>query len=153
MTAGIGEAGAGAARYAGFWVRAWAQVIDTVLYLIFSIPVLAVGYGLEEYLNREGSEFIKGPLDLVVTYILPCVVILACWLLWSATPGKMLCRLRIVDDRTGGRPTAVQLVIRWVGYVVAAVPLCLGLLLIGFDARKQGWHDKMAGTLVTKVGG
>jgi uncharacterized RDD family membrane protein YckC len=26
----------------------------------------------------------------------------------------------------------------------------LGILWVGFDARKQGWHDKLAGTLVVR---
>ncbi|NNC54671.1 MAG: RDD family protein, partial [Pseudomonadales bacterium] len=29
-------------------------------------------------------------------------------------------------------------------------PLLLGLIWVGIDKRKQGWHDKLAGTLVIK---
>jgi uncharacterized RDD family membrane protein YckC len=28
----------------------------------------------------------------------------------------------------------------------------LGFIWVGFDKRKQGWHDKLAGTLVVKQG-
>jgi uncharacterized RDD family membrane protein YckC len=30
------------------------------------------------------------------------------------------------------------------------LPLCLGIFWVGWDKRKQGWHDKIAGTLVIK---
>ena len=30
------------------------------------------------------------------------------------------------------------------------LPLFLGLIWVGLDQKKQGWHDKLAGTLVVK---
>jgi len=33
---------------------------------------------------------------------------------------------------------------------VVFIPLVLGFLWVGWDARKQGWHDKLAGTVVIK---
>jgi uncharacterized RDD family membrane protein YckC len=30
------------------------------------------------------------------------------------------------------------------------IPCFLGMLWVAFDARKQGWHDKLAGTVVIK---
>ena len=40
--------------------------------------------------------------------------------------------------------------IRYLGYYVSAIPFGLGLLWVAFDPRKQGWHDKMAGTVVVR---
>ncbi len=54
----------------------------------------------------------------------------------------------IVDAATGGKPSSRQLVLRYVGYYVSTVPLFLGLIWVGLDSRKQGWHDKLAGTVV-----
>ena len=144
------DVGDRSANYAGFWIRVWAHVIDQVLYLILALPVLATGYGLKDYLKRAPGEYVKGPLEIVVMYALPSLLILLFWIFFYATPGKMLCRLRIVDDRTGERPSAFQLVLRWVGYVIAAAPLLIGLVMVGLDGRKQGWHDKMAGTVVVR---
>jgi uncharacterized RDD family membrane protein YckC len=56
----------------------------------------------------------------------------------------------IVDARTGGKPSTRQFIIRYLGYYVSMIPLMLGILWVGFDARKQGWHDKMAGTVVVR---
>jgi uncharacterized RDD family membrane protein YckC len=57
---------------------------------------------------------------------------------------------RIVDAKTGGKPTSGQWLIRYVGYFVSSIPFGLGLFWVAFDARKQGWHDKMAGTVVVR---
>lgn len=74
-----------------------------------------------------------------------------CWAYWSATPGKMLFRIKIVDAETGAPISGHQVVLRLAGYVVSGVVLCLGFFWIGFDPRRQGWHDKMAGTVVIRT--
>jgi uncharacterized RDD family membrane protein YckC len=68
--------------------------------------------------------------------------------MWQATPGKMLMDVEIVSAKTLQRPGPGQLVIRYLGYIVSSLPLGLGFLWILFDKRKQGWHDKLAGTRV-----
>jgi len=60
----------------------------------------------------------------------------------------MAVHARVVDARTFQPPGTGQLIIRYLGYFVATVPFCLGLLWVAFDKRKQGWHDKLAGTVV-----
>jgi uncharacterized RDD family membrane protein YckC len=62
----------------------------------------------------------------------------------------MLTGLAIVDAQTGGKPSTAQLIVRYLGYYVASIPLLLGIIWVGFDKRKQGWHDKMAGTVVIR---
>jgi uncharacterized RDD family membrane protein YckC len=41
-------------------------------------------------------------------------------------------------------------VLRYVGFVISIIPLAIGLIWAGFDPRKQGWHDKIAGTYVVR---
>ena len=43
-----------------------------------------------------------------------------------------------------------QFIIRYLGYYVAMLPLFLGIIWVGIDKRKQGWHDKLAGTVVIR---
>ena len=57
---------------------------------------------------------------------------------------------KIVDAKTGNPPTFGQSVIRYLGYYVSTIAFGLGLIWVAFDARKQGWHDKMAGTVVVR---
>jgi uncharacterized RDD family membrane protein YckC len=58
---------------------------------------------------------------------------------------------RVVDAVTGKAPTIGQCIGRYLGYIVSTVPLGLGLIWVAFDARKQGWHDKLAGTVVIRT--
>ncbi len=41
---------------------------------------------------------------------------------------------------------------RYFGYYVSILPLMLGIIWVGIDKRKQGWHDKLAGTVVIRAG-
>ncbi|HEU4853184.1 MAG TPA: RDD family protein [Telluria sp.] len=134
-------------EYAGFWSRTGASLIDTVLILIVTIPLLVAVYGSSYW---ESESVILGPADFVISYVLPAVMVVVLWILLSKTPGKMAIGATIVDARTGGKPTTGQFVIRYLGYYVALLPLGLGILWVGFDPRKQGWHDKMAGTVVVR---
>ncbi len=69
------------------------------------------------------------------------------WVRFGATPGKMALRLKVVTE-DGGRITFRTAILRYFGYMVCNVTLGLGYLLILFDSRKQGLHDKIAKTLV-----
>lgn len=77
--------------------------------------------------------------------------VVAFWIYRAATPGKMLLRLVIVDAATGGVPSTRQFIVRYLAYFVSVIPLFLGFFWIGWDKKKQGWHDKIAGTLVMKM--
>lgn len=63
----------------------------------------------------------------------------------------MVIGARLVDAATLGKLTTGQAILRYIGYYASTIPLLLGLVWVGFDARKQGWHDKIAGTLVIKA--
>lgn len=134
-------------EYAGFWSRVGATLIDTIIVLIITVPLLLAIYGTSYW---ENESFIAGPADFLISYVLPAVAVILLWMKLSATPGKMAIGATIVDAQTGGKPTTSQFVIRYLGYFVSTIPLLLGYIWVGFDARKQGWHDKMAGTVVVK---
>ena len=135
-------------EYVGFWARVGASLIDTILAMVIVAPLLTYFYGAE-YWIRTGS-LIAGPADLLLNWILPAIAVILFWIYRQATPGKMAIGAKIVDAKTLGKPSTGQLVIRYLGYYVSIIPLMLGILWVGFDARKQGWHDKIAGTLVVR---
>jgi len=80
--------------------------------------------------------------------MLPAAAIVMFWIYCSATPGKMAIGARIVDAATGRQPTQWQFIKRYMGFVLSSIPLCWGFIRAAFDSRKQGWHDKLAGTVV-----
>jgi uncharacterized RDD family membrane protein YckC len=88
-----------------------------------------------------------------VTVLLVCVPFLyfvGFWCLSDSSPGKMLLSLHIVDAKTYEPLTGAQCLVRYFGYLLNICSLGLGLVGI-FDKRKsQGWHDKLAGTIVIR---
>jgi len=134
-------------EYAGFWARVGASLIDTILICIVTLPLLTAVYGLAYWDNES---FLAGPADFLISYVLPAIVVIALWIRLGATPGKMAIGAVIVDARTGAPASTGQCVVRYIGYFVSTLPLLLGYFWVGFDARKQGWHDKMAGTVVVR---
>lgn len=133
--------------FTGFWMRAIATLIDTILLSFVLFPPLICIYGWS-YFDPDVTGFVAGPADLVISWIVPIFIIIGFWVWRQATPGKMIIQSKIVDATTGEQPTIKQWIIRYIGYFVSALPLCLGYIWIAFDKRKQGWHDKMAGTVV-----
>ncbi len=134
-------------EYAGFWIRTGASIIDTILLLLIIAPVLTVIYGTDYWVSES---HVQGIWDVMFNYIFPAIAAVAFWVYKSATPGKMATKLTIVDAKTGGKPSTGQFIGRYFGYYVSMIPLFLGIIWVGFDKRKQGWHDKLAGTVVIK---
>ena len=134
-------------EYAGFWIRVIAALIDTILMIIVFVPVLFL---LGSVADVAIISSLAGVVFGIVIYVLPVIAIIAFWTFKSATPGKMILKLVIVDEKTGGTPTISQWVVRYVGYYVAMLPFFLGLAWVGIDKRKQGLHDKLSRTVVVK---
>ena len=137
----------GSMVYAGFWIRVAASLIDTLLMMMVVLPVMSLIYGPEYWFAHS---YIVGFWDFLFNYLLPAIVVIVFWLYKSATPGKMALKLTIVDASTGEKPSTKQLIIRYVGYYVSIIPLMLGFIWVGIDKRKQGFHDKLAGTVVLR---
>ena len=134
-------------EYAGFWIRTGAAIIDSIWIFIIIGPILTAIYGSGYWLNPPDTLTFW---HFMLNYVLPAIAIVLFWVYRSATPGKMLLNLAIVDAKSGGKPSKAQLIGRYCGYYVSLLPLMLGMFWIGIDKRKQGWHDKLAGTVVIK---
>jgi len=135
-------------QYVGFWLRVGAAIIDTILVLCVAVPLVVWFYGWDELVFGSAEGF--RPTRFAIDWLLPAAATLLFWYFRSATPGKLVIGARIVDAKSGGKPTTAQLVVRYLGYFVSTIPLCLGLLWVAFDARKQGFHDKLARTVVIR---
>jgi uncharacterized RDD family membrane protein YckC len=135
-------------QYVGFWLRVGAAIVDTILVLCVAVPLVVWFYGWDELVfgSTEGFQ----PTRFAIDWLLPAAATLLFWYFRSATPGKLLIGARIVDAKSGDKPTTAQLVVRYLGYFVSTIPFCLGLLWVALDARKQGWHDKLARTVVIR---
>ncbi len=134
-------------EYVGFWPRLGAAIIDSLLLVAITFPALAMIYGLDYW---KSDRFIEGPADFLLSWVLPAVLTLWFWVRTGQTPGKMAIGARVVDARTGQGISLERAVARYIGYYVSMIVLFVGYLWVGFDPRKQGWHDHIAGTVVVR---
>ncbi len=140
-------------QYAGFWVRTGAAIIDSIVLMLITSPLLVMWYGFDSYWQAAQTGNFLGVGEVLISWLLPFVITIMFWLKVQATPGKMLFSLKVLDEKTGQPLTLQQSLIRYVGYFASAFCLMLGFIWIAFDAKKQGWHDKMARTVVVKDSG
>ncbi len=128
--------------YGGFWIRLLAFIVDGLVIGAFVALVTFVAFG------RTATQ--TWALPTVETAV-GFVYLTACWsfLGGGQTLGMRLFGLRVVS--TDGSPIGLgAAIMRWVGIVISAALLLLGLVWIAVDPRKQGWHDKLAGTVVVR---
>ena len=132
-------------QYAGFWVRFWAQIIDSIIWTPLLLLVF-LKFAFDATLMGAGE-------SLAFLYFL--LSVLTPWLYhalfeggkWQATPGKRLLGIYVTDLNeqriSFGRASArhfskfFSLLIFGIGYIIA-----------GLTHNKQALHDKIANTLV-----
>lgn len=68
------------------------------------------------------------------------------------TLGNRLLAIRVVREDNQRMDVGTG-IIRYIGYLLSSAALLLGFIWIAFDSKKQGWHDKMAKTIVIKTEG
>ena len=124
--------------YAGFWPRFSAFSWD---YLILYIPA---------YMIQIASIILTGAVYIL--FLVPLVLLVIIVYMdgiKGGTPGKLILGLRIVNEQGNfiGMPKAI---LRYTGKIISVLILGIGYLMIIWDKRKQGLHDKIARTFVTK---
>jgi len=134
-------------EYAGFWIRVGASLIDALLLMIITLPLMMMVYGESMW---ESSDIILGPVDFLLNYTLPFIATILFWQYKSATPGKMVLNIKVVDADTGEKLSVGQSIGRYFAYIPAALVFMIGVIWVAFDKRKQGWHDKLARTVVIR---
>ncbi len=144
-------------RPAGFVTRLVAFVIDQVILgVVLSILTAAVGIMFQSFRLSDllGTEDLTLQLAMILLgaagFVLNLLYHVGFWLLAGQTPGKAFLGLVVV--RLDGGPLRLgPALVRWLGYWLSGI-LFLGYLWILVDDRRQGWHDKLARTLVVYRG-
>jgi uncharacterized RDD family membrane protein YckC len=135
--------------YAGFWIRLVANIIDS---LIISIPIGIIAYALLAPALTSGQDISTiDPTNLSALRLAGTAASVGYFVyFWTtgATPGMRLFGIRVADASTGHSIGFGKAFIRYIGYSISSFCCGIGLLWAAFDSRKQGWHDKMAGTVV-----
>lgn len=144
--------------HAGFISRSIAFVLDLIVMSVALLAAIALVqsllgfftlYGLVGQRVVQSSPFREGVVALIaiVGAAIAIGYPVGFWVLLGQTPGKLLVGVRIA--RINGQPLTIRrALLRYLGYWLSAIPLGLGFLWVLVDNRRQGWHDKIAGTYV-----
>jgi uncharacterized RDD family membrane protein YckC len=149
-------------RFGGFWRRLLAYAVDSIILYFVSLILFLIGLlALKSGGVSFGSTVMTGDLPLgtglfAVVYFVTTLLAGMFYFIWfhgtvGQTLGKMLFRLRVIQI-SGENMTLGVAFLRWVGFVVSGLVFLLGFVWVAFDGRKQGWHDKIAATLVIRTG-
>ncbi|MBN2397542.1 MAG: RDD family protein [Deltaproteobacteria bacterium] len=135
-------------HYGGFWRRFVAISIDSIILDLLALILFLIG-------NRIAPADDTFGYAAIIPYFGMALLLNAAYFTYfhgttGQTPGKKLLGLRVVQVN-GGALTAGTAFLRWVGYIISKIPLYLGFIWAAFDGRKQGWHDKLAGTCVIRT--
>lgn len=123
-------------KYGGFWIRIWAGHIDLIVILLIWTFFLFMSPA-----TFKGPIFIDG---LILFYFLIFLSI------FSTTPGKALLGLKVIDAKKMDKLKIGKAIGRTLLYSISFLIFGLGFLFIALDKKKQGFHDKLMGTIVVR---
>lgn len=146
-------------QYAGFGRRFLAYWVDFIILFPIGLVVQQMlgvnpfavfqAQSLEQLQQIQQST--AGGLPTIVSLALALAFFLIMWVNFEgATPGKKLMAIKIIKG-DGSKLSYPVAFIRYIGYFLSAFVFMLGYLWIIWDKKKQGWHDKIAGTVVVKT--
>ena len=129
--------------YAGFSIRLGAFVVDYAL--MFPIAILfGVFIGYFGLTWSAEADTIVGVIFIVAYHTFFLSIL-------SSTPGKILFGLEVIDEGSREKITLGKALGRSLSYLLSSLLFGLGFWTIAFNKPKhQGWHDKIAKTLVVK---
>ncbi|MGO8839288.1 MAG: RDD family protein [Limisphaerales bacterium] len=136
-------------NYAGFWIRFAAKFVDG---LILGLPFLVVFFLVLIPQIRSGTpkpeQFSFLPLMVQFAFIFIQMAYQIFFLgKYGATPGKMLCKLKVVTAEGGpigyGRATG-----RFFAEMLSGMACYIGYIMVAFDSQKRALHDYICNTRV-----
>jgi uncharacterized RDD family membrane protein YckC len=147
-------------KYAGFWLRFVAFIIDAVVLgligfaitipFMASIPMGTFMHGgpprPEDWIPLVGMFGRLAAIRFVINWLYFALLESSAW---QATLGKKALGLEVTDLQ-GRRISFGRATGRFFAKILSTITLFIGFIMIGFTARKQGLHDIIAGTLVLR---
>jgi uncharacterized RDD family membrane protein YckC len=137
-----------AASYGGFWIRVLAYIVDAIILgIVGGIVSVPLGVDLRDVTSMsEANARTSNVIDLLFSFLYFSLL----WSYMGASLGQRLLGLRVVDATTGQPISFGKAALRWLGLVLSFAVCAIGVIWVAFDSRKQGWMDKIAGTVVLR---
>ncbi|MDY0269320.1 RDD family protein [Trichloromonas sp.] len=139
---------------AGFWMRAVASLLDSLLLglvqFVFSLVLGITAGSMFSGVEPHGEAFVG-----LMTTLFGILVGLTYAIFFTGycgqTPGKMALHIKVIRT-TGEEISYGRAFVREVpGKFLSGILLGIGYLMVAFDRQKQGLHDRIADTYVIKL--
>jgi uncharacterized RDD family membrane protein YckC len=143
-----GIAPVAAMRYAGFWIRAGAKILDGI---ILAIPTQAINlFLIPRVPTPSGGYFARVALVTAMNIVIAGAYNVLMVGKYGATVGKMAAKLKIVNP--DGSPVSYgKAVARFFAEFLSAAICYIGYFMVGFDTEeKRALHDRICGTRVIR---
>ncbi|NHC42182.1 RDD family protein [Bacillus sp. MM2020_1] len=134
-------------RYAGFWMRFWAYLLDLVV--VGSIVRLLIKpvFRILDIPLAEANMFAPASIAAAVIFYLYFVLMTK---YFNQTLGKMVFGLKVVDLKSDQLTWGTILFREWIGRFISAT-IIIGYIIVAFLPKKQGLHDLFTDTTVIHV--
>jgi predicted Zn finger-like uncharacterized protein len=146
--------GARVQQYAGFWLRVVASLLDSVVVFILQIVCGVVLGASGALLGGLGKGNGDGAMAMLI-WLFTTVLGLAYYVIFTGscgqTLGKMALRIKVIRKDGGDLGYGGATLRETIGKFISGIILGIGYLMVAFDERKQGLHDKIAGSYVIKL--
>lgn len=145
-------------KFAGFWARVAAKLLDGVILGVISAAVMVGLYWLMSPLLKGGTPeeqpllFFGAAVALQVSGLLVAVGYAVFFIReFNATPGKMILGLKVVRQ-DGSKLSMGRIAGRYLAERISVISLMVGYVMVAFDeAERRALHDRMADTRVICV--
>ncbi len=133
----------------GFGRRFLAYFLDGIILNLVTLCVIfgvILGGGAIAGQNKDAASAIT-ILAQCLGFLIGVAYFVGFWATTGQTLGKMAMGIKVIS--TDGSPVSRgKAFLRYLGYIVSGLVLSLGFIWAAFDEKRQGWHDKIAGTYV-----
>ena len=134
-------------KFAGFWMRFWAYLLDIVV--IGSIDRIVV-YPISRMFDLSLSEAnMFAPVAIITAIVFYAYFVLMTKYL-GQTLGKMVFGLKVVSLNDEKLKWSTIMFREWIGRFISGTILIL-YIVVGFLPKKQGIHDLFADTTVVHI--
>jgi uncharacterized RDD family membrane protein YckC len=144
----------GEMRYAGFWIRVAARIIDG---LVIGVPMMIIFFIVIFAVVQPAARGRNPSADILPGILMPLIQVGFLFVQMAyeifflekcgATPGKMACSIKVVTAEGGkigyGRATG-----RYFSYILSGMICYIGYIIVAFDGQKRALHDYICNTRV-----
>lgn len=150
--------------YAGFWIRLVSRVVDgfiigipltIILFILIAVTGGAISATSSADQNTQNAAAGAAGGGLAIFYIIAILAYAGYQIYFWGTSGQTIAmrlfHLKVVDANTGAPIGLGRAIVRWLMSLVNSWACYIGWIWVAFDARKQGWHDKVASSVVLQT--